>query len=136
MEVFPALSIPSMAPSFLNGGKAPKYNPKSPMFRPVDWAQLIFELSTFAETIGCFGALQWLKSIDKGKKPKKEEQDLLDAVICMLIAVSWRKLPTEVMLMIGDVSNGYMVTNATGKAREILINSALRQNVSLDGQVR
>jgi predicted RNase H-like nuclease len=133
MEVFPALSIPSMAPSFLNRdrGKVPKYNPGKENFQQRDWAQLIFELYKLSEETGCGGARRWFGSIDKGICPSKSDQDRLDAVICMLIAVAWRKLPMQRLLMIGDTLTGYIITVAIGKAREALIHSAQRQGVPL-----
>jgi len=59
-------------------------------------------------------------------------QDMLDAVLCVLIALRWRLHPREESLLLGDLINGYMVLPAIPAVRERLIVAAQKAPVPID----
>ncbi len=64
------------------------------------------------------------KAIESDSKPKKAEQDQMDAVICLLIALMWRRDDAERLALLGDRQNGYMATPVSEKTRKILAKGA------------
>ena len=52
-------------------------------------------------------------------RPRKLDQDKIDAALCLLIAQMWRRQTHEVRV-IGDVKTGYMVTPTSDATRRIL----------------
>ena len=69
----------------------------------------------------------------KSEAPRKHDQDKIDAAICLLIALWWRKARAEHGLtVIGNRANGYMVTPTSRKAREILQAAAVMRDVPID----
>ena len=65
--------------------------------------------------------------------PRKSDQDRLDAVICLLIAIRWRLSPREQSVMIGDMTQGYIVAPVTDETRRRLKARADLTGVALDG---
>ena len=63
--------------------------------------------------------------------PRKSDQDKLDAILCMLIALFWRTEPTGSCAMIGDLTSGYIVTPVSPQARIRLSLAAAQRGVSL-----
>lgn len=120
IEVFPALALPALYVPFSQRYGAPKYNPKNKKFKCQDWNTIakeviakkakkfkLTEMKTYAETIESMNT-----------KPKKDDQDKLDSVICALVGLMWRR--GESSAMIGDIDTGYMITPVSKSTKERL----------------
>ena len=129
VEVFPALALPSMNPAFFGRLAAPRYNPTRPTFNCESWIAVAKTVRTVAQRLGFQEAAAWCSDLKKLERPRKSDQDKLDSIICMLVAASWRLDPRERIAMIGDLSNGYMITPASESVCERLIPAARKRNV-------
>ena len=68
-------------------------------------------------------------------RPRKADQDLLDAVICAVVGVWWLVEERSNSVMIGDLSTGYMIAPVSNGVRERLVSAARRGSVLIDGIV-
>ncbi len=119
MEVYPALALLSLDPAFAAAGKGgPRYNPARPTFRQEAWGRVIAAAGREAAALRLGAAAAWCDDLDAGGKPRKETQDRLDALLCLLIAKRWREA-RERCVMVGDRAAGYIVApvEATVRAR-------------------
>jgi predicted RNase H-like nuclease len=58
---------------------------------------------------------------------------MLDAALCLLIALRWRLGLRKDSLMLGDLASGYMVLPASPDVRAYLTMAAGKQSVPVDG---
>lgn len=135
MEVFPALALPSLEASFAIRMGAPKYNPGNrKQYKSADWRSVTAAVAKEAKGLGCLQLEDWCLSAAEISKPKKADQDRLDAGICLSVALRWRLRPRENSVMIGDLVTGYMVTPASAAMRERLTAAAAKMGgVPVDG---
>jgi len=75
----------------------------------------------------------WCREAGALAKPRKADQDMLDAALCALIALRWRLRPRANSLLLGDLTSGYMVTPASRAVRERLTVAAVKCSVPVDG---
>jgi predicted RNase H-like nuclease len=65
-----------------------------------------------ARAVPIKGIEDWTREI-RGKaaeiRPRRPDQDQLDAVLCGLIGYQWRAKRRQDSIMIGDLSSGYMI---------------------------
>jgi predicted RNase H-like nuclease len=134
MEVFPALALPAFHDDFCGRLQAPRYNPARRTFRKEDWVRVIDVVAAEAAKLGCPVVAEWCASLKEINGPRKSDQDRLDAVICLLIAIRWRQSPRERSVMIGDTAQGYIVAPVTDQVRERLKTKAALMGVALDGR--
>jgi predicted RNase H-like nuclease len=121
VEVFPALALPSMNPAFFGRLAAPRYNPnRRRTFNINSWIEVAQTARTVAERLECEVAAAWCSDLTKVESPQKSDQDKLDSIICMLIVACWRLDSRDQLAMIGDLSNGYMITPVSQNVRERL----------------
>ncbi len=130
MEVFPALALPSLHTGFFGRHSAPKYNPaRRKTYRLPDW-QLVAQVAADRFTgFGCDEAATWCAERAACTKPKKADQDQLDAMLCLLVAMMWRFAAREESMMLGTVADGYMVFPASPEVRERISTAADRLSV-------
>jgi predicted RNase H-like nuclease len=135
MEVFPALALPSIDESFAVRLGAPKYNPGNRrQYKPTDWRRVVNAVAAEAEGLGCPELAAWCREAGELAKPKKADQDRLDAGICLVIALRWRLKPRKDSMLLGDLLTGYMVTPASEVMRTKLeVAAAKKGNVPVDG---
>jgi predicted RNase H-like nuclease len=86
-----------------------------------------------SEKLGCSVVAEWCVSLKALSNPRKSDQDRLDAVICLLIAIRWRLSLREQSVMIGDTTQGYIVAPVTDETRRRLKARADLIGVALDG---
>ena len=87
-----------------------------------------------AHEVGCPALADWCHATAEISKPRKADQDKLDAGICLAVALRWRQRPREKSIMIGDLSTGYMVTPASPTMRRLLTSAAAKMGgVPVDG---
>ena len=121
IEVFPALALPALNPVIMERRAAAKYNPaRKSKFCPGDWKLVAKTVQCWADRLGIRPLAEWAGDMAGLAAPKKRDQDCLDAAICLVVAVQWRRLPRDRMAMIGDTEHGYMVTPVTDALREAL----------------
>ena len=58
---------------------------------------------------------------------------MLDAALCVLVALRWRLYPRKASLLIGDLTRGYMVLPASRQVRDYLSAPAQKYLVAVDG---
>ncbi|WP_319518996.1 DUF429 domain-containing protein [uncultured Martelella sp.] len=132
VEVFPALALVLLEPSFHQRLAAPKYNPTSrKKFRPADWRKVAHCAEVMAEQYGLTEAAEWCLRSAAMASPRKADQDRLDAMLCALIGLHWLLEPRERSLMIGDLETGYMIAPAPYGVSERLVSAALARDVSI-----
>ncbi len=127
MEVFPALAMPSLSGEFFGRLAAPRYNPeRKKTFRPADWIKVATALAVQFETFSCDEAAHWMREAAALPQVKKADQDRLDAMACLWIALHWRLQERGDSLVIGDDEDGYMVLPATNDVKLRLAAAAKR----------
>ena len=123
MEVFPALALLALETAFLAApGAGPRYNPSRPTFMLSAWQAVCRTAAAEARRLGLAPVADWCDALPVDAKPRKRQQDDLDAVICLLVAVRWRAERAG-CLMLGDLDHGYIVAPASPTLRERLAGS-------------
>ena len=130
IEVYPALALPALEPKFMARGVAPKYNPQGKNFSLSDWQDVCKAVRQCADRSGLRQLSQWADGMVKLAKPKKVDQDQIDAAICLLIALWWRKARAEHGLtVIGALESGYMVVPTSPETRKVFQEVAAKRKV-------
>ena len=80
-------------------------------------------------SLGIPALADWAEGMMAQRKPRKADQDRLDATICALVGIIWRAGPTEGSAMLGDLGQGYMVTPISPVIRLRLEAAAARQGI-------
>jgi predicted RNase H-like nuclease len=87
--------------------RLPKYNPDKTNFCRYDWQYVCKRVSDAFHECDLEVIPSWLDEAAGIKKPRKSDQDCLDACICLLVAMHfWMK---KDCLMVGSQETGYMV---------------------------
>ena len=103
MEVFPALALTALHGDFCGRMRGPRYNPaRRKTFCQKDWDKVVAVVTAEAFEFGCGSFESWCALSGAIGAPQKSDQDKLDAVICLLIAIRWRLRARETSVMIGD----------------------------------
>jgi predicted RNase H-like nuclease len=133
MEVFPAIALASFGTEFFGRLKAPRYNPgRVRTYLAADWVRVAEAAAMEAQAFGCDQLAEWCRDASRLPRPKKADQDRLDAAICVLIAIRWRRRPRQESIMLGDLKSGYMIMPASPQVREKLTAFASARSVPLD----
>ena len=109
IEVFPALALPALNPTFYGRLKGPKYNPANRRFRLQDWQSVTETVRRYAQIAKLDAVDVWARDVGLIGSPRKGDQDRLDSVLCALVGYHWRTKPREESIMIGDLRLGYMI---------------------------
>ncbi len=131
MEVFPAMALPAMVPALWRRKRAAKYNPAASKFVPSDWPLVAEGMAAFVRCLEAGPLADWLAAEAVRTKPRKADQDRLDAAICLAIALAWRYGPAESTLQIGDARLGLMATIVSPETRAVLAAAALARDVAV-----
>lgn len=132
IEVFPALALPAFENDFARRLGAPKYNPQNRRkFRLEDWRAVIRAVQVTADRFGIGDLANWAGGMGALDKPRKADQDRLDAAICALIGLAWRAGPDADSVMLGNLRSGYIVTPVSAATRPRLEQASRRQGLSL-----
>jgi predicted RNase H-like nuclease len=134
MEVFPALALASLDPSFFGRLRAPRYNPaRKKTFKLDNWASVATVAANEAASFGCEEIAAWCTHASESPRPGKVDQDMLDSVLCALIALRWRLGSRTDSLLLGDMATGYMVLPTSNAVRDYLTVQARKLSVQIDG---
>ena len=132
IEVFPALALPAFEDAFSQRLRAPKYNPQNrKKFRLEDWRSVTRVVQTTAQGFDVSGLADWSDRMHALSQPRKADQDKLDAALCALIGLAWRAGPVSCSAMLGDLTNGYMVTPMSEFTRPRLEQAANQRGVPI-----
>ena len=139
-EVYPSLALISLdwihPPNNIKD-QLPKYNPANKNFCVCDWQYLCGHLSTKLRSHGLSHIPAWidLQSIKASKsKPKKFEQDCLDACICLLIAILAAKKIE--LLVVGSMDCGYMLVPRSAMLEKLLADRCQALGINVRCQQR
>ena len=132
VEVYPALSLPTLVPEIWKRGQAARYNPSKPNFGLVDWQMVCSGLSLYARSLNALEVAAWLDNSSFLTVPQKSDQDQLDAVICALLALGFRTDDKGSYLHIGDEQHGYMVAAAGSEIKQLLQDAATKHSVGIN----
>ena len=129
IEVYPALALPALEPRLMDHrhnqrGRwirwASRYNPtRRRTFSLADWQLVCNTVGGCANEFGLRDLSQWATTMTGLNPPRKRHQDKIDAVLCLLIALQWRRQSHDVCV-IGDLATGYIVSPTSDETREIL----------------
>jgi len=118
IEVFPALALASLGPQFFGRLAAPRYNPaRRKTFRLHDWQQVAEVVAGHFRGHGSDDAAMWCSDRGSRTSPAKADQDMLDAMICLLVAMHWRLAPRDQSMMLGSLDDGYIVFPVSADVR-------------------
>ena len=118
IEVFPGLALPGLFPDpACRLPLAVHYNPtKRAKFSIGDWRWVAKSVLSRLRDLNLEPFVDWVAQQADNSTPGKTDQDCLDALICLVIALKWRRGDPE-MEVLGDW-RGHMVTPLSGKAKE------------------
>jgi predicted RNase H-like nuclease len=132
IEVFPALALAGIHPPFAQRLCAPKYNPQNKKrFQLAHWQEVTRRAAELANELGLAGLSDWAGQMHRHEKPRKADQDQLDAAICALVGMIWRACDRRVSAMIGDTDTGYMITPVSPETRSRLEAAAVSKSVPI-----
>lgn len=136
IEVFPALALPSIDGNFFGRLAGPRYNPeRKKTFRIEDWIRVADAAARAFDDLGCMEQAAWCRGVMHLARPRKSDQDRLDSMLCLVVALRWRLTPRAESLMLGSLSTGYMILPASPQVRERLTAAARSNGVAVDGAV-
>jgi len=115
LETYPALTLAALAwtrPDTRPAGRFPRYNPANrKKFSLEDWAWLCEKLRAELAPHQLPALVSWLEHAARLPRPRKPDQDMLDAALCLSVALHLAQgLPG---LMIGTPETGFLVVPAT-----------------------
>lgn len=114
-ETYPVLALIALGwilPEERKGGRLPKYNPsRRKTFSLADWQYLSGRLAAACHDAGLSDASAWVTRAGTKPAPTKEDQDGVDACLCLLVALYFAQ--QRGCLMVGDPLSGYMVVPAS-----------------------
>ncbi len=133
MEVFPALALPSFAPEFFGRLAAPRYNPgRRKTSLPADWERVARAVASQFDDFELSEPARWCREAASNPRPRKADQDRLDAMLCLLVSLHWRLRSRSLSVLLGDLETGYMVAPASPEVRFRIEEAARRIGVSAE----
>jgi predicted RNase H-like nuclease len=130
IEVFPALALASLEPRFFARLAAPRYNPaRRTTFRIGDWRDVAGVAARHFRAFGAGDAAAWCAAEEIRVLPTKADQDRLDAMLCLLVAMHWRHAPRDRSMMVGTLDAGYMVFPASVAVRDRIAAVAAKRGI-------
>lgn len=111
LETYPVLAM--IASGWLREdsrpcGRLPKYNPKRrDKFSIEDWRFVCDHAAASLRRLGVNGIADWIDRKRDLERPRKVDQDQLDACLCLLVAVHFARGGEG--LMVGNHATGYIV---------------------------
>ena len=129
MEVYPGLALPGLfSDSTCRLPLSIHYNPgNGAKFSIEDWRRVTCSLVSCLQDLNLEPFAEWLDKQANNGNPHKVDQDCLDALICLVIALKWRHRHQD-MQVLGDW-RGHMVTPLSAKAKEKVTEKAAQLGV-------
>lgn len=121
-ETYPVLAIiaSGWTISALNVERLPKYNPhRKHTFKIQDWKHICERVSAELKRRGLTTCASWMDGVARNDRPRKPDQDRLDACICLLSAIAIAV--GDECIMVGDLEAGYIVVPHSNELRVELV---------------
>ena len=146
VEVYPALALPALESRFIDPRHrvgdshkerrwAARYDPRGKHFCTHDWRLVCETVSRCANNVGLPSLSHWVNERgnrwESPNKPKKSDQDKIDAVLCLAIAFQWRRLSNTVSV-IGDLEAGYILIPTSDDTVKLLRESIERKKLQIN----
>lgn len=136
IEVFPAVALPTLEAAYCGQKLGPRYNPgRRKTFKIEHWLGVLAAVARFASAENIAAIASWAETAAQIERPRKADQDKLDAVICALVGYQWLLKPRSDSIMIGDLATGYMIAPASALVRAKLTSAAEARGVAVDPPV-
>jgi len=131
IEVYPDLALPALEPTFMKprfieerqtfDRWLARYSPARAHFNRADRELVCAAIRSHAAEIGLGELSDRAMEFVSLLNPRKPDHEIVDAAICLLIALQWRYRRQEYgMQVIGDLETGYMVTPTSDETLESL----------------
>ncbi|HYE85344.1 MAG TPA: DUF429 domain-containing protein, partial [Vicinamibacterales bacterium] len=123
LETYPVLAMISLSwvlpDSERPAGRLPKYNPeRRKTFAIADWAYVCGAVARRLLAEGMPELAAWADIVGRHSKPKKNDQDRLDACVCLIVASHLAK--RRDFLIVGNRATGYIVVPDSQALRDEL----------------
>ena len=130
IEAFPGLALPGLLAGPCQLPLALHYNPaKRSAFDLEHWRMVVEGIMANAKLLSLTPLVGWAAKLLDEPAPTKFQQDCLDALICLIVALKWRRQHAD-MEVIGDW-RGHMVTPLSKTGRAKVVDSATKLNVPI-----
>ena len=129
-EVFPALALASFDQEFIESETLPRYNPTKRTFKQSDWMRVTDVAARQLDAFKLSYAARLCRRYSENERPRKEDQHMLDAMLCMLVGMHWRLRDRSRSVLLGDLERGYMITPASPDVRTLLEAAAKKAGTS------
>jgi predicted RNase H-like nuclease len=110
-ETYPVLAMIALNWTLADArptGRLAKYNPeRTTSFSLSDWRHVCAMASAEFRTRGLAENAAWIDGAAQIARPRKRDQDCVDACVCLLVAVHFAE--RRPCLMVGDRQTGYMI---------------------------
>ena len=126
IEVFPGLALRGLLPV---APKTLRYNPKGPGFSIDDWRLAAECTSSHTKKLDMPELADWAACQSRLCRPSKADQDCLDALICLVVALKWRCRDADTTVL-GDW-RGHMVTPLSKEGKLKVAVAAKKHNVPI-----
>ena len=125
IEVYPALALSALEPAFTTRRRAARYNPCRETFCLGDWRLVCETVRRHADEFDLQPLSKWVKELES---TSKRDQDMVDAVLCLILALQWRH-QSHGVCVIGGLDTGYIVTPTSGDTQKILQEAASKKSI-------
>jgi predicted RNase H-like nuclease len=132
IEVYPVAAMPWLLPEVYNRQFLPKYNPRR-KFSIEDWRMVCRAIAVKGSRLGISGVYEFCSYMANLDRPRKSDQDMVDAVVAALVAYLWWYHGTDGSLLLGDLDNGYVVVPAEKDFKRDLIYASKHLGVPVIG---
>jgi len=110
-ETYPVLALIALGwllPDARPTGRLPKYNPqRRGTFSIADWKHVCDRGAGEFGTLGLCATAGWLEAAGQRSRPSKQDQDGVDACLCLLVSLALAG--GRECLMVGNVESGYII---------------------------
>jgi predicted RNase H-like nuclease len=135
IEVFPALALAAFDPAFYGRNLGPRYNPeRRKTFSIGVWRAVLRVVAEESQRLGCHEAAEWVGRLDV-ERARKQDQDRLDSLICLLVGLRWRLEPRARSVMLGCLDHGYMIAPTAPLMHQRLSRAASLRGAPVDSIV-
>ena len=131
IEVFPGLALPALLARPCKLPVTFHYNPANQRkFSTEDWQSIALAAAEHAGARGLAELARWAIRQAENAHPTKTDQDCLDALLCLVVALKWRGRDPDTHTL-GDW-RGFMVTPLSDGGRQKVKTKAAKNNVPFD----
>jgi len=123
LETYPVLSIIALGWTLIDSrktGRLPKYNPeRGKTFSTLDWSHICQSVASELRKFELHDLSQWAETLKSSDKPRKRDQDGIDACICLITGL--HLADGKQCIMVGDTNSGYMIVPFTDALYQELV---------------